>query len=64
MGTSNHHAIAIGLMGLTTSLAASVMARVQSSVKSQVAYSSISQIGIIFIEIALGLETLALIHFW
>jgi len=55
--------IAIGLMGLTTSLAASVMARVQSSVKSQVAYSSISQIGIIFIEIALGLETLALIHF-
>ena len=54
---------AIGLMGLTTSLAASVMARVQSSVKSQVAYSSISQIGIIFIEIALGLETLALIHF-
>ena len=55
--------IAIGLMGLTTSLAASVMARVQSSVKSQVAYSSISQIGIIFIEIALDFETLALIHF-
>ncbi|WP_445715248.1 proton-conducting transporter transmembrane domain-containing protein [Flavobacterium sp.] len=55
--------IAIGLMGLTTSMAASVMARVQSSVKSQVAYSSISQIGIIFIEIALGFETLALIHF-
>lgn len=55
--------IAIGLMGLTTSLAASVMARVQSSVKSQVAYGSISQIGIIFIEIALGFETLALIHF-
>ena len=55
--------IAIGLMGLTTSLAASVMARVQSSVKSQVAYSSISQIGIIFIEIALGFETLALFHF-
>ena len=55
--------IAIGLMGLTTSLGASVMARVQSSVKSQIAYSSISQIGIIFIEIALGFETLALIHF-
>ena len=55
--------IAIGLMGFTTSIAASLMARVQSSVKSQVAYSSISQIGIIFIEIALGFETLALIHF-
>jgi NADH:ubiquinone oxidoreductase subunit 5 (subunit L)/multisubunit Na+/H+ antiporter MnhA subunit len=55
--------IAIGLMGFTTSIAASFMAKVQSSVKSQVAYSSISQIGIIFIEIALGFETLALIHF-
>nr|WP_321539349.1 proton-conducting transporter membrane subunit [Flavobacterium piscinae] len=55
--------IAIGLMGLTTSLMASLMARVQSSVKSQVAYSSIGQIGIIFIEIALGFETLALLHF-
>lgn len=54
---------AIGLMGLTTSILSSLMARVQSSVKSQVAYSSISQIGIIFIEIALGLEVLALIHF-
>ena len=55
--------IAIGLMGFTTSIAASLMAKVQSSVKSQVAYSSISQIGIIFIEVALGLETLALVHF-
>lgn len=54
---------AIGLMGLTTSIMSSLMARVQSSVKSQIAYSSISQIGIIFIEIALGLEVLALFHF-
>jgi hypothetical protein len=38
------------------------MASVQSSVKSQVAYSSIAQIGLIFIEIALGLETIALFH--
>jgi NADH-quinone oxidoreductase subunit L len=55
--------IAIGLMGLTTSIMATYMAKVQSSVKSQVAYSSISQIGLIFIEIALGFETLALFHF-
>lgn len=55
--------IAVGLMGLTTSIMASYMAKVQSSVKSQVAYSSISQIGLIFIEVALGLETLALFHF-
>lgn len=55
--------IAIGLMGLTTSIMAAYMAKVQSSVKSQVAYSSISQIGLIFIEVALGFETLALFHF-
>ncbi|MEC4049294.1 proton-conducting transporter membrane subunit [Flavobacterium sp. SUN046] len=55
--------IAIGVMGLVTSIIASQMAKVQSTVKSQVAYSSISQIGLIFIEVALGLHTLALIHF-
>lgn len=55
--------VAIGLMGLTTSIMAAYMAKVQSSVKSQVAYSSISQIGLIFIEVALGFENLALFHF-
>ncbi|MBC7862262.1 MAG: hypothetical protein IAF38_04755 [Bacteroidia bacterium] len=49
--------------GLVTSVIASFTARVQSSVKSQIAYSSIAQIGLIFIEVALGLEILALIHF-
>jgi formate hydrogenlyase subunit 3/multisubunit Na+/H+ antiporter MnhD subunit len=42
---------------------ASGIARVQSSVKSQVAYGSIAQIGLIFIEIAAGLHNLALFHF-
>lgn len=55
--------ILIGLLGLTTSIVASGIARVQSSIKSQIAYSSISQIGLIFIELACGLEILALIHF-
>ncbi len=55
--------VLIGLLGLTTSIVATGIARVQSSVKSQIAYSSISQIGLIFIELAFGLETLALIHF-
>lgn len=48
--------------GLLTSIVAALTARVQSSVKSQIAYSSISQIGLIFIEIALGLEVVALVH--
>lgn len=55
--------IAIVLMGLTTAIMANYMAKVQSSVKSQIAYSSVSQIGVIFIEIGLGLEYLALFHF-
>lgn len=55
--------IMIGLVGLLTSITATLTARVQSSVKSQIAYSSIAQIGLIFIEVAAGLETLVLIHF-
>ncbi len=55
--------ILIGILGLTTSIIATGIARVQSSVKSQIAYSSISQIGLIFIELACGFEVLALIHF-
>jgi len=51
------------LLGLVTALVASPIARIQSSIKSKVAYASIVQIGIIFIEIALGLEILALVHF-
>lgn len=55
--------ILIGALGLVTAVITTGIARVQSSVKSQIAYSSIAQIGLIFIEVAAGLETLALIHF-
>ena len=54
--------VLIIIFGILSSVIATLIARVQSSVKSQIAYSSIAQIGLIFIEIALGLETLALIH--
>jgi formate hydrogenlyase subunit 3/multisubunit Na+/H+ antiporter MnhD subunit len=36
---------------------------VQSSIKSQIAYASVAQIGLIFIEIAAGFHVLALLHF-
>ncbi|MBL8160235.1 hypothetical protein JNJ66_07325 [Candidatus Saccharibacteria bacterium] len=55
--------IAIGVVGLVTAVVATSIARVQSSVKTQIAYASITQIGIMFIEVALGLPWLALIHF-
>ncbi|MFN7117407.1 MAG: proton-conducting transporter membrane subunit [Saprospiraceae bacterium] len=53
----------IGAFGLMTSIVATLIARVQSTIKTQIAYSSIAQIGIMFVEVALGLHTLALFHF-
>ena len=55
--------ILIALLGLSTTFIATGIARVQSSVKSQIAYSSIAQIGLIFIEVASGFEGLAMLHF-
>jgi NADH-quinone oxidoreductase subunit L len=48
--------------GLLTAIIATFISRVQSSIKSQIAYASIAQIGLIFIEIALGWEVFALVH--
>ena len=55
--------IVIGVLGLLTAVITTGIARIQSSVKSQIAYASIAQIGLIFIELALGFENLALFHF-
>ncbi|MFM6984007.1 MAG: proton-conducting transporter membrane subunit, partial [Chitinophagaceae bacterium] len=55
--------ILIGVIGVSTAIVTTLIARVQSSMKSQIAYASIAQIGIIFLEVALGFDTLALIHF-
>ncbi len=54
--------IIIGI-GILTSLIATTTARVQATVKTQIAYASITQIGLMFIEVALGFHTLALVHF-
>jgi NADH:ubiquinone oxidoreductase subunit 5 (subunit L)/multisubunit Na+/H+ antiporter MnhA subunit len=54
--------IFLGFAGFTTAIVSTFIGRVQSSIKSQIAYSSIAQIGLIFIEIALGLENIALVH--
>ncbi|HTF22059.1 MAG TPA: proton-conducting transporter membrane subunit [Chryseolinea sp.] len=55
--------IVIALLGLATSIVATGIARVQSNVKSQIAYASIAQIGLIFIEVAAGFTELAMFHF-
>jgi NADH:ubiquinone oxidoreductase subunit 5 (subunit L)/multisubunit Na+/H+ antiporter MnhA subunit len=55
--------ILIAFIGLLTAFITTGIARVQSSVKSQIAYASAGQIGLIFVELAAGYEDLALIHF-
>ncbi|MCG8235852.1 proton-conducting transporter transmembrane domain-containing protein [Tenacibaculum finnmarkense] len=50
------------LLGLVTTLVSTTIARVQFSIKGQIAYSSLAQIGIMMVEVALGFETLALLH--
>ena len=51
------------LIGSFTAVAANMIARVQPTVKTQIAYSSAAQIGLMFVEIALGWHWLVLIHF-
>jgi len=50
-------------IGIITCFIATLTGRVQSSVKTQIAYSSCAQIGLMFIEVALGFHILALVHF-
>lgn len=52
----------IGLLGLSAATMAAGFARVQSSVKRRVAYVSMAHTGLIFIEVAAGFKSLALIH--
>lgn len=54
--------VGLVIAGLLTALISTVISRVQSTIKSQIAYASIAQIGLIFIEIALGWENVALVH--
>lgn len=54
---------AMGAIGLATALVASGIGRVQSAIKAQIAYASIAQIGLMFVEVALGWTDLALLHF-
>jgi NADH-quinone oxidoreductase subunit L len=55
--------VCIFVVGLVTALVGYMIASVQPTVKTQIAYASTSQIGLMFIELSLGLETLVLIHF-
>lgn len=51
-----------GSLGLATALFAGITTRVQSDVKSSLAYASLAQVGIIVVEIAIGWYTIAFAH--
>ncbi len=51
------------IIGMLTVIVSSLSEKTQSNIKGQIAYASITQVGLMFIELALGLETLVLIHF-
>jgi NADH-quinone oxidoreductase subunit L len=53
----------IASVGLLTVISSSSIAKVQSTIKTQIAYSSLAQIGLMFIEVSLGWYWLAMIHF-
>ena len=55
--------IVIIVIGALTAIIATLIARVQPTVKTQIAYSSAAQIGLMFIEVAIGWHWLVLIHF-
>lgn len=50
------------VVGVLTAITASLSARVQTDIKSALAYASLTQVGIIVAEIGLGLRYIALIH--
>jgi NAD(P)H-quinone oxidoreductase subunit 5 len=55
-------AIAVVTLGLLTAAYAALTAKVQTDIKSALAFASLTQVGIIVAEIGLGLRYIALIH--
>jgi NADH-quinone oxidoreductase subunit L len=51
-----------GGLGALTAVFAGIATRVQSDVKSSLAYASLTQVGIIVVEIAVGWYTVAVVH--
>ncbi len=54
--------ILAGVLGAATALFAGITTRVQSDVKSSLAYASLTQVGLIVVEIAIGWHTIAFLH--
>lgn len=51
-------------IGLLTVIVASLSEKTQSNIKGKIAYASITQVGFMFMELAIGLNDLVLLHFF
>ncbi|PRQ10140.1 proton-conducting transporter transmembrane domain-containing protein [Enhygromyxa salina] len=54
--------VALGLVGVATAVHATIVGRVQTDAKTQLTYASATQIGLVFVWIALDLRWLAIFH--
>ncbi len=54
--------ILVGAIGASTALASALIGRTRPDIKTALGWATSAQLGIIWVEIALGLETLALLH--
>lgn len=53
---------AVTVVGVVTAISAAASARVQTDIKSSLAYASLTQVGLIVAEIGLGLRIVPLVH--
>lgn len=51
-------------VGASTAVYATLVGRARSDAKTAIAYATMAQLGVIYVEIGLGLHTLALVHLW
>lgn len=62
LGASLALQVLVIVLGLVTAILGAMMSRVQSDIKVSLAYASLSQVGVIVVEIGFGFHYLALVH--
>ncbi len=62
-GLPHSISLCMALIGLFSVWYATIVGRIQSDAKSMLAYASMAQVGLMFVEVALGLHSLAIFHF-
>lgn len=60
--TSLFARVCAGLLGILTAVYATLCTRVQSDVKSELAFAALTQVGVIVLEISFGFYSLAFLH--